>query len=117
MTNYRPSRTNFENELYKTHIINLLINSKHPMTATEVAYQVGITNQKAAGLLNSLKLNDNRIVVTHLNNKMYYEYGTNPTATYTKKETPQFTFTPKPKKEEPISLMRRIINYFNPPLD
>ena len=116
MTNCKPSRATFENELYKTHILNLLINSKDPMTATDVAYQVGISTQKAAALLNSLKFND-RIVVTHLNNKMYYKYGTNPTATYTEKETPQFTFTPKPKKEEPISLMRRIINYFNPPLD
>lgn len=117
MTNYyTPSKPNFENDLCKTHIINLLINSKNPMTATEIAYQVGISTQKAAAFLHQMKYND-RVTVTHLNNKYYYEYNTNSTATYTEKETPQFTFTPKPKKEEPISLMRRIINYFNPPLD
>lgn len=130
MTNYKPSRMTFENESYKTQILDLLINSKDPMTATEVGYQIGISTQKAAALLNQMKFIDG-IVVTHCKNKLYYEYGTAPTSNYYEKEAPTFVFTTSKPKEEPkeesldsygiylrlIAFIKKMKNYFNPPLD
>ncbi len=120
MTNYKPTKLQFENECYKTQIIALLQRNSELMTASEVAYNIGITTQKAAALLNSLTFGQ-EVTATYCEHKKYYSYGQNPSTTICEKTIPTYVFTtPKPKaqkEEEPISLMRKIINYFNPPLD
>lgn len=67
----KPTKAQIENENIKDKILEVLKNAEKPMTATEIANEIGYSVNKASALLTQLK-EDNSVVRSVDKRKAYF---------------------------------------------